>query len=51
MPQYYLPKKSRIADRLHHWAIHRWFPVLADVAPRWPRWWEHLKPAWTKIKP
>src|SRR5205823_6276666 len=26
--------------------IRRWFPVLARVAPRWPRWWEQLHARW-----
>ena len=46
MPQYHLPGKSRIADRLHHWAIRRWFPVLAYWAPRWPRWWQLIFARW-----
>ena len=36
--QYLIPEPSRIADRLHRWAIRRGFPKLAEVAPRWPRW-------------
>jgi phosphatidylinositol dimannoside acyltransferase len=37
MPQYYLPYKSRLADRLHHRMIRHGFPALVKVAPRWPR--------------
>lgn len=44
--QYLLAHPSRIADRLHRWAIRRWFPVLARVAPRWPRWWELIHARW-----
>ena len=40
--QYLLARPSRLADRFHRWAIRRWFPVLARVAPRWPRWWEQV---------
>ena len=44
--QYLLARPARLADRLHRWAIRRWFPVLARVAPRWPRWWEQLHARW-----
>jgi lauroyl/myristoyl acyltransferase len=44
--QYLLARPSRLTDRLHRWAIRRWFPVLARVAPRWPRWWEQLHSRW-----
>jgi len=46
MPQYHLPSKSRWADRFHRWAIRVWFPVLADVAPRWPRWYQQIHARW-----
>jgi lauroyl/myristoyl acyltransferase len=40
--QYLLSRPGRLTDRLHRWAIQRGFPVLARVAPRWPRWWEQF---------
>jgi len=46
MPQYHLPSKAPWADRFHRWAIRVWFPVLADGAPRWPRWWQQLHARW-----
>lgn len=46
MPQYFLPSKTRIADRLHRWAIRRWFPVCMRVATRWPRWYRLFSSRW-----
>jgi lauroyl/myristoyl acyltransferase len=42
MPQYYLPPKSRLTHRIHHWMIRLGFPILAYIAPRLPRAFEQL---------
>ena len=31
-------RPGRLADRFNRWAIARGFPLLAWLAPRWPRW-------------
>jgi KDO2-lipid IV(A) lauroyltransferase len=46
MPQYFLPSKTRFADRLHRWAIRRGFPICLRVSTRWPRWYQHLTGRW-----
>jgi KDO2-lipid IV(A) lauroyltransferase len=44
--QIHLPPPSRLTDRFHRWAIHRGFPFLAWVAPRWSRRIQQLHARW-----
>lgn len=40
--QWKLPRRSRLAQRYHEWAMRRGFPVLIKIAPRLPRWFLHF---------
>lgn len=44
--QWKIPRSGAFSERLNRWAIRRGFPVLAWIAPRFPRWFLFMHARW-----